>query len=122
MGAVIPPIDASFDRARPEVSGRVIVIAIDEKPKRVAPNQLKRVRNLHANPRVSLVIDRYAEDWRKLAYALITGKAKVIFRGEKHRTGVRLLRGKYRQYRAMAIEGRPIIVITPKRLTSWGAL
>jgi PPOX class probable F420-dependent enzyme len=102
--------------------GKQFFSPIDEKPKRVAPNQLKRVRNVRANPRVSLVIDRYDEDWRKLAYVLIIGKAKVIFRGEKHRTAVRLLRGKYRQYRAMAIEGRPIIVITPKRVTGWGTL
>jgi hypothetical protein len=40
----------------------------------------------------------------------------------KHRSAVRLLRRKYRQYKAMAIEERPMIVITPKRMVSWGKL
>src|SRR3990172_6616432 len=93
---------------------------IDEKPKRVAPNQLKRVRNIRANPRVSLVVDRYDENWRKLAYVLILGNARVLQRGMAHRKAVRLLRRKYPQYRRMAIDERPIIVVTPKRVKSWG--
>jgi len=102
--------------------GKQFFSPIDEKPKRVAPNQLKRVRNLHANPRVSLVIDRYSENWRKLAYVLILGNARVLQRGMAHRKAVRLLRRKYPQYRRMAIDERPIIVVTPKRVKSWGTL
>lgn len=40
------PICYAFD-------GRVVYSALDEKPKRVAPTQLKRVRNIQANPRVA---------------------------------------------------------------------
>jgi len=86
----------------------------------VAPNQLKRVRNIRENPRVSLVIDRYDENWRKLAYVLIFGRARVINRGIAHRQAVRLLRRKYPQYRRMAIDQRPLIVITTLRITAWG--
>ena len=102
--------------------GKQFFSPIDEKPKRVAPNQLKRVRNVRANPRVSLVIDRYDENWRKLAYVLILGNARVLQRGMAHRKAVRLLRRKYPQYRRMAIDERPIIVVTPKRVKSWGTL
>src|SRR3989304_1348329 len=68
--------------------GKQFFSPIDEKPKRVAPNQLKRVRNIRENPRVSLVIDRYDENWRKLAYVLILGNARVLQRGMAHRKAV----------------------------------
>jgi len=102
--------------------GKEFFSPIDEKPKRTAPRSLKRVRNIIENPQVSLVIDRYEEDWSRLAYVLVTGKARLLFRGEKHREAVRLLRQKYRQYKAMAIHERPMIAITPKRMTAWGKL
>lgn len=93
---------------------------IDEKPKRTAPRKLKRLKNIRENPRVSLVIDRYDEDWTKLGYALVFGTARILSRGEKHRKAVRLLRRKYRQYRSMAIQERPMIVVRPSRIISWG--
>ena len=93
---------------------------IDEKPKRTAPRKLKRLKNIRENPRVSLVIDRYDEDWTKLGYVLVFGTARILSRGEKHRKAVRLLRRKYRQYRSMAIQERPMIVIRPSRVISWG--
>ena len=95
---------------------------IDEKPKRTAPQKLKRLKNIRENPRVSLVIDRYDEDWTKLGYVLVFGTARILSRGEKHREAVRLLRRKYRQYRSMAIQERPMIVIRPSRVISWGSL
>ena len=100
--------------------GKTFYSPIDEKPKRTL--KLKRLRNIAENPKVSLVIDRYDEDWRRLAYVLIRGTAKILLRGERHRRGVQLLRRKYPQYRRMAIHERPMIVITPQRLTSWGNL
>jgi PPOX class probable F420-dependent enzyme len=93
---------------------------IDEKPKQTAPRQLKRLRNISENSQVALVIDRYDEDWRKLAYVLIFAKARILWRGEKHRRAVRLLRQKYPQYRAMKIDRLPMIVIAAKRIVCWG--
>jgi PPOX class probable F420-dependent enzyme len=100
--------------------GREFFSPIDEKPKRAAPRQLKRVKNILENSQVSLVIDRYDEDWTRLGYALVIGKARILSRGEKHKNAVRLLRRKYRQYQSMAIHERPVIVITPNRLVTWG--
>jgi PPOX class probable F420-dependent enzyme len=95
---------------------------IDEKPKSRAPLKLKRVRNIEENPQVSLVIDRYDEDWTRLAYVLVFGKAQIMLRGKKHEQAVRLLRKKYLQYRSMAIDSRAMIVVKPTRWTAWGAL
>ena len=102
--------------------GKHFFSPIDEKPKRTAPSKLKRLKNIRENPNVALVIDRYDEDWRKLAYVLVFGKARVLLKGDKHRAAVTLLRAKYRQYRTMAIDERPMIGITPKRVVSWRAL
>jgi PPOX class probable F420-dependent enzyme len=95
---------------------------IDEKPKQISPHKLKRLRNIAENPKVSLIIDRYDEDWRRLAYLLITGRAKILHRGARHRRAVSLLRRKYRQYRSMAIDQRPMIVIRPLVVKVWGNL
>jgi len=102
--------------------GKYFYSPIDEKPKRAAPTKLKRLRNIAANPRVALVIDRYAEDWRKLAYVLIFGKARLLRSGKIHQSAVALLRRKYPQYRRMGIDQRPMIVVTPVRISSWGDL
>src|SRR5215813_6928645 len=100
--------------------GKEFFSPIDEKPKRTT--RLKRLRNIAENPQVSLIIDHYEDDWRRLAYVLVRGKATIIIRGGWHKRAVKLLRKKYPQYRRMAIADRPMIVITPKRLTPWGNL
>lgn len=102
--------------------GKRFYSPIDEKPKRTPVDQLKRVKNIRENPNVSLVIDRYDEDWSRLAYVLVHGKARILTSGVKYHGVVGLLRGKYRQYRAMAIDTRPMIQITPKRLKSWSGV
>jgi len=109
------PICFAFD-------GKEIYSPIDEKPKKTSPLLLKRVRNILANPYVAVVIDRYDEDWNKLAYVLITGRAKLLLRGARHERAVRLLRKKYPQYRQMRLEERPVIRIAIAGWTSWGVI
>jgi PPOX class probable F420-dependent enzyme len=92
---------------------------IDEKPKRLGPAQLRRVRNLVENPQVAVVADEYDEDWTRLAWVLVLGRAEIVDAGESHSTGIRLLREKYRQYQAMNLEDRPLIAVTPTKVTSW---
>ena len=100
--------------------GKEIFSPIDEKPKRTSPLRLKRIRNIGSNPKVAVVVDRYVEDWKRLAYVLIFGRAKLLTRGPTHKRAVLLLRRKYLQYRRMAIEDRPMIHIKPTRFKSWG--
>ena len=112
---LVIPICFAFD-------GKEFFSPIDEKPKQISPHKLKRLRNIAENSKVSLIIDRYDEDWQRLAYLLITGRAKILLRGARHRRAVLLLRKKYSQYERMAIDERPIIVITPIRIRNWGNL
>jgi PPOX class probable F420-dependent enzyme len=99
--------------------------AIDEKPKRVVPGELRRLRNIQTNPRVALLIDDYSENWSDLAYLLIHGTAQIAEPSgpltAKHANAVAALRLKYYQYRAMSIEQRPIIQIVPERVHFWSA-
>ena len=100
-----------------------LYIALDEKPKDVPPDRLKRVRNILENPNVTLVADRYAEDWGRLAFVMVRGGAGLLEPGaEEHASAVRLLRGKYHQYEEMKIEENPVIVVRPEHVASWGAL
>ena len=104
------------------VDGDFIYSPVDEKPKRVAPAELKRVKNIRANPNVSLVIDDYSEDWSKLEYVMIAGRAEVVSPGDsEHARAVAILREKYEQYRSMAIDERLIIKITIKSVKHWDA-
>lgn len=99
--------------------GRRIYSALDAKPKRGRLADLRRVRNIRANPQASLVIDHYEADWSKLWYLLIYGTAELIDAGDEHSTALALLRAKYPQYRAMALDDNPIIRITPQRAVGW---
>ncbi len=102
--------------------GRLVHIALDEKPKDVPATRLKRVRNILENPNVALVADRYSEDWDLLAFVMVRGRAELVQpEREEHAAAVRLLRGKYHQYEKMKLEA-PVISIRPGRIASWGAL
>jgi PPOX class probable F420-dependent enzyme len=109
------PIVFAFD-------GQQLYTPLDEKPKRVGPGELKRVRNLLENPQVAIVVDHYDEDWTRLAWVMVTGRGEMVEAGEAHTAGVRLLERKYPQYQAMPLHDRPLIVVTPQGVTSWGAL
>lgn len=103
--------------------GSRVYIALDAKPKRVAPQQLKRVRNLLAHPQVALVVDRYSDDWAQLGYLLIRGMATLLpLTDPAHTAIVSLLRARYPQYQVMPIHEQPIIAIQPVTVTAWGKL
>jgi len=94
---------------------------LDEKPKRVPGTKLRRVRNIEARHEATLLVDQYADDWSQLGYVLIHGHAELIApTDERHRRAVALLRERYVQYKSMALEQYPLIMITPQRITAWG--
>ncbi|HEU5011530.1 MAG TPA: TIGR03668 family PPOX class F420-dependent oxidoreductase [Roseiflexaceae bacterium] len=100
-----------------------VYIALDAKPKRVAPPHLKRVRNVLENPQVALVVDRYSDDWSELAYVLIRGTARLIQPEDAtHQYAVMLLRQRYVQYQTMPIHEQPMIMIEPQSVVVWGAV
>ena len=99
--------------------GHHIYSVLDAKPKRGSLTGLRRVRNILANPQVSLVIDHYDEDWTRLWYLLVQGRAELVEDGPEPPETIALLREKYPQYRDMQLDGNPVIRITPERVTGW---
>ncbi len=99
-----------------------LYITIDRKPKRERAQPLKRLSNIAANPRTAIVFDRYDEDWRRLAWVMLRGRAEILTSGAEHDRAQALLRSRYEQYAAMPIEELPVIAIDIERVTSWGDL
>lgn len=97
----------------------VVWSPLDEKPKAVDdPRRLGRVRDIARDPRVTLLVDRWSEDWSQLAWVRIEGRAEVV---ESEPGIVAALRAKYPQYSAHDLESRPMIAIAVERMTSWAA-
>ena len=96
--------------------------AIDLKPKSVDTGNLRRVRNIANNPSVSLLLDRYTEDWAQLGFVILHGAAKVLAQGAERNRAEDLLRKKYSQYEKLLQPGAPMIKINVVRFTSWGNL
>ena len=98
---------------------------IDEKTKRSRPESLKRIKNIQQNPNVAILIDEYNEDWRKLYFIMIQGRASII--GDKEleqsemlllKSAHQLLSDKYLQYQKIGI-GEYIIMIIPQKVITW---
>ncbi|MGF1507028.1 MAG: TIGR03668 family PPOX class F420-dependent oxidoreductase [Chloroflexi bacterium] len=99
-----------------------IYTPIDAKPKRVEAMQLRRVRNIQAEPRVCLVVDHYEEDWSRLVWVQVRGPAALIEPGEpQHAEAVSLLEAKYPQYGSMLLTNALVIAIGMETISGWRA-
>lgn len=103
------------------VDGTSAYITVDEKPKRT-DIPLKRIRNIRANPSVALTVDRWDEDWSRLAWVMLRGDAVVLDAGAEHDAAQALLRERYPQYRSMDIATLPVIAIHIGQVLAWGNL
>ena len=102
------------------VSGATLYITIDEKPKR--GTALKRLKNIAENPAVAVIVDRYDEDWTRLGWVMLRGRAEILREGKEHQDAQDLLRSRYPQLAAMQIATYPVIAVRIERTTSWGDL
>jgi PPOX class probable F420-dependent enzyme len=89
--------------------------AVDHKPKRTT--NLRRLANIAANPRVSVLADHYEdEDWTRLWWVRADGTARVLPAG--HADAVTLLQARYAPYRENPPQG-PVIAIAVARWSGW---
>jgi PPOX class probable F420-dependent enzyme len=109
---LVIPVCFAFD-------GRHVYTAIDAKPKR--NRELRRLRNIAENPRSSLVVDHWDEDWTRLMWVLVEGRAEIITEGAERVRALELLLAKYPQYRDMdlARTAGPAIRIAPEHVRWW---
>ena len=100
-----------------------IFICIDEKPKK--HRFLKRLANIKANPKISLLVDNYDDNWQELTWVRVDGTAILLENTDESRvvfeSVISTLRDKYPQYQTMDLSRGPIIRITINAIASWQA-
>ena len=89
--------------------------AVDEKPKTTP--RLQRLRNIANEPRVEVLVDEYTDDWRRLWWVRLSGRARVLHDGPEHDAGWALLAAKYEQYRDATPEA--VMVVEIDRWKGW---
>jgi PPOX class probable F420-dependent enzyme len=104
------------------LTGDTVYFTIDEKPKKKPAAGLKRLANLRENPFAALVVDRYDEDWSRLGWVMLQGRAEVLESGPEHDRAQATLRARYPQLAAMRIEALPVIAVRVDHVASWGQL
>ncbi|MEU6641743.1 TIGR03668 family PPOX class F420-dependent oxidoreductase [Saccharomonospora sp. NPDC046836] len=100
------------------VDGDLVVFAVDAKPK--TTTDLRRLRNIAANPNVSLLVDHYDDDWTRLWWVRADGAAMVLHEEVATREPLRALREKYRQYAERPPDG-PVVRTLVTTWRGWAA-
>lgn len=102
-------------------AGDTVYSAVDEKPKAHPPVRLKRLRNIEANPAVAMVFDHYEEDWRRIGWVMLRGRAEILDADGPERAAAQaLLHARYRQYGGMRLG--PVIALRITAVRRWGDL
>jgi PPOX class probable F420-dependent enzyme len=96
----------------------VVYTAVDAKPK--TTRRLRRLANIANDPRVSLLVDGYCDDWAQLWWVRVDGTAAIHHDDDVMRDGYLALRAKYSQYQSVRLDG-PVIAVTARRWTNWHA-
>jgi PPOX class probable F420-dependent enzyme len=79
------------------LDGDTLYSAVDAKPKR--SRTLRRIENARARPDVTVLVDAYDDDWTRLWWIRLRGRARVLDGGDEADRALRLLVEKYPQYR-----------------------
>lgn len=100
------------------LDGDHVYTAVDSKPK--SSRDLRRLRNIRANPQVSLLADHYDEDWSLLWWVRADGQATILAEPAEMAGPIGLLTRRYPQYAAEPPAG-PVISIAAGRWSGWAA-
>ena len=89
------------------------------KPK--ASTSLARLRNIEANPEVSVLVDGYSDDWEQLWWVRADGSAEVAGEGPDWEHAITLLRAKYPRYLDAGPGFGPATIVDVARWIGWSA-
>ena len=98
--------------------GDTLYSAVDAKPKR--SRTLRRIENARERPDVTVLVDRYEEDWTQLWWVRIRGRARVLDDGDEADAALEALTAKYPQYRDEP-PGLPVLGIDVVDWRAWPA-
>jgi PPOX class probable F420-dependent enzyme len=90
-------------------------------PSDAGPRPAKRMRNLRADPRVTILIDSYAEDWSQVWWVRLRGHGRVVGSWSEHEHARDLLNEKYPQFAgAPSEEGAgPVMAVDVEEWSGW---
>jgi PPOX class probable F420-dependent enzyme len=100
------------------VEGDTLYTAVDSKPKR--SRTLRRIENARARPEVTVLVDRYEDDWSRLWWVRLRGRARVLDGGDEAERALALLAEKYEQYREQP-PTPPVLAIDVDEWRGWSA-
>ena len=100
------------------VEGDTLYSAVDHKPKR--SRTLRRIENARARPDVTVLVDQYEDDWRRLWWIRLRGRARVLDGGAELERALALLADKYEQYRVRRPDG-PVLAVDITEVRDWSA-
>ncbi len=100
------------------LDGRTVYSAVDRKPKR--SRTLRRIENARARPDVTILVDHYEEEWSRLWWVRLRGRARVLDQGAEREHALALLAEKYPQYRAEPPDG-PVLAVDVTEVRKWAA-
>ncbi len=100
------------------LEGERLYSAVDRKPKR--SRELQRLANVRADPRVEVLVDHYEEEWARLWWVRLRGRARVVDAGEELARALALLTVKYEQYRTEPPTG-PALAVEIEAWRGWHA-
>jgi len=100
------------------LEGETLYSPVDRKPKR--SQTLRRIENARARPDVTILVDHYEEDWDRLWWIRLRGRARVLEDGEERDRALALLRDKYPQYRDEPPDG-PVLAVDIAEVREWRA-
>lgn len=100
------------------LKGGTLYSAVDRKPKR--SQRLRRIENARTRPDVTILVDHYEEDWQRLWWIRIRGRARVLDEGEERGEALALLQEKYPQYRQEPPDG-PVLAVDIIDVRDWSA-
>jgi PPOX class probable F420-dependent enzyme len=90
-------------------------------PSDAGPRPAKRLRNLERDPRVTVLVDVYDEDWSKVWWVRLRGLGRVVEDFSERERACRLLREKYPQFEdAPSDEGEgPVMAVDVEEWAGW---
>jgi PPOX class probable F420-dependent enzyme len=100
------------------LEGDTLYSAVDKKPKR--STTLRRIENARARPDVTILVDHYEEEWNRLWWIRLRGRARVLDDGHERERALMLLQEKYAQYRAEPPDG-PVLAVDITDIRDWSA-
>jgi PPOX class probable F420-dependent enzyme len=100
------------------LDGDTLYSAVDRKPKR--STTLRRIENARDRPDVTVLVDHYEDDWSRLWWIRLRGRARVLDGGDEREHALVLLAAKYPQYRDEPPVG-PVLAVDVIEVRSWEA-